>query len=86
MEIFRHKWYHESGDTKSWTDQTGQPKWGRVFLELGAYPSFTGWAAILDNNNVLVDFVPLNGLLPISRVSTLWVETTTVVLNGAVMV
>ncbi|HRV53522.1 MAG TPA: hypothetical protein P5162_10585, partial [Bacteroidia bacterium] len=50
------------GDTKSWTDQTGQPNyWGsNIFWNPGAYPSFTGWAAILDNNNVLVDFVPLN--------------------------
>ncbi len=50
------------GQTKSWTDLSGQPNyWGsNILWNPGTYPSFTGWAAILDNNNVLVDFVPLN--------------------------
>jgi hypothetical protein len=50
------------GDTKSWTDLSSAPNyWGNnLFWNPGAFPSFTGWAAILDNNDVLRDVVFMN--------------------------
>jgi metal-sulfur cluster biosynthetic enzyme len=50
------------GETKTWTDLASAPNyWGsNMFWNPGAFPSFAGWAAILDNNNNLVDIVFLN--------------------------
>jgi hypothetical protein len=49
------------GDTKIWTDATGANYWGNNILwNPGAFPSFAGWAAIVDNNNVLKDVVVMN--------------------------
>lgn len=50
------------GDVLTWTDQTGVPNyWGsNIFWNPGAYPTFSGWAAIVDNNGVLRDMVFLN--------------------------
>ena len=49
------------GDTKIWTDATGANYWGNNILwNPGAFPSFSGWAAIVDNNNVLKDVVVMN--------------------------
>ncbi|MBK7764064.1 MAG: right-handed parallel beta-helix repeat-containing protein [Bacteroidetes bacterium] len=50
------------GATMSWTDAAAGPNyWGNNILwNPGAGPSFTGWAAILDNNNVLKDIVFTN--------------------------
>jgi hypothetical protein len=50
------------GDTKTWTDLASAPNyWGNnMFWNPGAFPSFAGWAAILDNNNTLVDIVFMN--------------------------
>ncbi|MBK7966903.1 MAG: right-handed parallel beta-helix repeat-containing protein [Bacteroidetes bacterium] len=50
------------GQTMTWTDLSSGPNyWGNnLFWNPGAYPSFTGWAAILDNNNNLVDVLFMN--------------------------
>ena len=50
------------GDTKSWTDAAAGPNyWGsNILWNPGAVGSFTGWAAIIDNNNNLVDIVFMN--------------------------
>ncbi|GBL36107.1 hypothetical protein EMGBS15_17020 [Filimonas sp.] len=50
------------GATLSWTDATAGPNyWGsNILWNPGVYPTFTGWAAILDNNNVLKDIVFMN--------------------------
>jgi metal-sulfur cluster biosynthetic enzyme len=50
------------GETKTWTDLASAPNyWGsNMFWNPGAFPTYAGWAAILDNNNNLVDIVFLN--------------------------
>ncbi len=50
------------GDILTWTDQSGQPNyWGsNIQWNPGAYPTFTGWAAIVDQNGVLRDMVFMN--------------------------
>ncbi|MBK9318591.1 MAG: hypothetical protein IPM91_07020 [Bacteroidetes bacterium] len=50
------------GQTMTWTDATAGPNyWGNnLFWNPGAFPSFSGWAAILDNNNNLVDVLFMN--------------------------
>ena len=50
------------GETRSWTDAAAGPNyWGsNMFWNPGATASFTGWAAIIDNNNNLVDVVFMN--------------------------
>jgi len=50
------------GEIKTWTDlSTATNYWGsNILWNPGAYPTFTGWAAILDNNNVLKDIVFMN--------------------------
>lgn len=52
------------GDTKAWTDGTASgsiSSWGNNILwNPGAAPTYTGWAAILDNNDVLKDVVFMN--------------------------
>ncbi|MBS4044176.1 MAG: right-handed parallel beta-helix repeat-containing protein, partial [Chitinophagaceae bacterium] len=50
-----------AGETKFWNDVTGANYWGNnIFWNPGAFPSFSGWAMILDNNNVVRDVVFLN--------------------------
>ena len=47
------------GDILAWVDVTGgaAPYWGsNMFWNPGSFPSFTGWAIILDDNGVIVDF------------------------------
>ncbi|MCC7030251.1 MAG: right-handed parallel beta-helix repeat-containing protein, partial [Chitinophagaceae bacterium] len=50
------------GDLMTWTDLAAGPNyWGsNILWNPGAYPTFTGWAAIIDNNNVLRDIVFMN--------------------------
>lgn len=50
------------GGVLNWTDAAAGPNyWGsNILWNSGAYPTFTGWAIILDNNNVVRDFVPMN--------------------------
>lgn len=50
------------GGILSWGDATTATSyWGsNILWNSGAFPTFTGWAMILDNNNVVRDFVPLN--------------------------
>ena len=49
------------GDIKTWSDATGANYWGNNLLwNPGAFPSFSAWAAIVDNNNVLRDVLVLN--------------------------
>ncbi len=50
------------GQIMTWTDLAAGPNyWGsNILWNPGAFPSFTGWAAILDQNNVLKDVVFLN--------------------------
>jgi hypothetical protein len=50
------------GGILSWGDVTTATNyWGsNILWNSGAYPTFTGWAIILDNNNVVRDFVALN--------------------------
>ncbi len=43
------------------TDGTTDNYWGNnMFWNPGAFPSFSGWAMILDNNNIVVDAVFMN--------------------------
>ena len=57
------------GAILTWIDVTGSNYWGsNILWNPGAYPSFTGWAAIIDNNNVLRDIVFMNW--PSSVIST----------------
>ena len=45
------------GATQYWTDQTGNNYWGNNMMwNPGAYPSFTTWIMILDDNNNVMDF------------------------------
>lgn len=75
------------GGILNWSDVTTGPNyWGsNILWNSGTYPTFTGWAIILDNNNVVKDFVPMNwpsaliqGMAPvingvtISIPSTIW--------------
>jgi hypothetical protein len=50
------------GETKSWTDLASATNyWGsNILWNAGAFPTYAGWAAILDNNNNLMDIVFLN--------------------------
>ena len=49
------------GDTKTWSDATGANYWGNnLFWNPGAFPTYSGWAAIVDNNNVLKDVLVMN--------------------------
>ncbi len=50
------------GDRLTWSDAAANANyWGNnLFWNPGAFPSFTGWVAILDDNNVLKDFVIWN--------------------------
>ncbi|HEX5001737.1 MAG TPA: T9SS type A sorting domain-containing protein [Bacteroidia bacterium] len=51
------------GDAITFTDVTGTPYvyWGvNILWNPGAFPGFSGWALILDDQNNLMDFVPLN--------------------------
>ena len=50
------------GEMKTWTDLSSAANyWGsNLFWNPGAYPSFTGWFAIVDNNNQLRDLVVMN--------------------------
>lgn len=51
------------GGILAWTDVSGGsiPYWGsNILWNSGTYPTFTGWAIILDNNNVVRDFVAMN--------------------------
>jgi hypothetical protein len=50
------------GETIAYTDATGGPNyWGsNILWNPGAFPTFTGWALILDNNDVVKDAVFLN--------------------------
>ncbi len=53
----------QPGEIKYWIDNTGANYWGNNMLwNPGAYPTFTGWAIILDASGQIVDFVPLNWL------------------------
>src|SRR5690606_3411985 len=50
------------GGVLNWTDAASGPNyWGsNILWNSGTFPTFTGWAIILDNNNVVRDFVPMN--------------------------
>ena len=50
------------GGVLTWTDATGGPNyWGsNILWNPGAFPTFTGWAIIIDNTGNIVDFVALN--------------------------
>ncbi len=50
------------GEIKTWTDASAGPNyWGNnILYNPGAFPSFTGWAVILDNNNNVVDMIFMN--------------------------
>ncbi|MEO5572678.1 MAG: T9SS type A sorting domain-containing protein [Bacteroidia bacterium] len=50
------------GDIITFTDNAAGPNyWGsNILWNPGAYPTFTGWVIILDNNNILKEFVALN--------------------------
>lgn len=51
-----------AGGILTWTDLTTATNyWGSNMLwNPGAFPTFTGWALILDDQNNVMDFVPLN--------------------------
>jgi hypothetical protein len=52
----------QPGDIMTWTDLATSPNyWGSNMLwNPGAFPTFTGWALIIDDQNNPVDFVVLN--------------------------
>lgn len=54
----------QPGEIKVWNDNSGSPDyWGSNMLwNPGSYPTFTGWAIIIDNQNNVVDFLPTNWL------------------------
>ncbi|MEZ5045868.1 MAG: hypothetical protein R2831_02640 [Chitinophagaceae bacterium] len=67
------------GDKISWTDATGTNYWGNNILwNPGAYPSFTGWALILDDLDNLVDFVPMNWPASVISTTSITIGTATV--------
>ena len=45
------------GDIMHWTDGTINPWGSNMFWNPGAFPTFTGWAIIIDNFGNIVDFV-----------------------------
>ena len=51
-----------SGQIMYWDDNASSANyWGNnIFWNPGSFPTFTAWAIILDNNNKVVDFVPVN--------------------------
>jgi hypothetical protein len=65
------------GDLITFTDNTGGPNyWGNNMLwNGGAYPTYTGWALVLDDQNNLMDFVPLNW-------PTASIQAMSIVVNG----
>jgi len=68
------------GATKSWTDLSSAGNyWGsNILWNPGAYPTYSGWAIILDNNNNVVDFVALNWPAATIQSTTLTIGTATV--------
>ncbi len=49
------------GETQYWTDNSSNNYWGNnLFWNPGAYPSFTGWIMILDNNDNVMDVFVAN--------------------------
>jgi hypothetical protein len=49
------------GQIITFSDQAGADYWGNnLFWNPGAFPTYAGWAMILDNNNVLKDVIFLN--------------------------
>jgi hypothetical protein len=51
-----------SGATRTYTDNTAGPNyWGsNILWNPGAFPTFSGWVIIVDNNNIIRDAVFLN--------------------------
>ena len=52
-----------AGEIMYWTDSTSDNFWGNnIFWNPGEFPSFSGWAIILDDTGAIVDFAVWNGI------------------------
>jgi hypothetical protein len=52
-----------AGEIIYWTDDTTNNHWGsNIFWNPGDFPSFSGWAIILDDTGAIVDFAVWNGM------------------------
>jgi len=71
------------GAILTWTDNSATNYWGsNMFWNPGAFPSFAGWAAIMDNNNVLKDVVFWNW--PTSNIQgASWTVNSTTITPGS---
>jgi hypothetical protein len=71
-------------DIHYWTDQSGTNYWGsNILWNPGSYPTFTGWAILLDNNNNVVDFVAYNWPVSTIQSTTLTIGSTSISLATA---
>ena len=71
------------GATQYWTDQSGNNYWGNNILwNPGAYPSFTTWIMILDDNNNVMDVFVGNWLAANISSSSITTSVGTISLAG----